>query len=122
MPHPGTDAALALAIANVLIREDQLDRDFIARGTVGFDAYRDEASRFPPERAAEITGVPAEAIRELARSYGSARAPFLRVGNGLQRHTNGGQAVRAIVCLPALVGAFDRPGAAPCGRPSTPSR
>ena len=110
MPRPGTDAALALAIANVLIRDDLLDRDFIARGTVGFDAYRDEASRFPPERAAEITGVPAEAIRELARSYGRARAPFLRVGNGLQRHTNGGQAVRAIVCLPALVGAFDRPG------------
>ena len=110
MPRPGTDAALALAIANVLIREDLVDRGFIVRGTVGFDAYRDEASRFSPERAAAITGVPAEAIWELARSYGRARAPFLRLGNGLQRHTNGGQAVRAIVCLPALVGAFERPG------------
>jgi anaerobic selenocysteine-containing dehydrogenase len=101
---------LALAVAHVLIREDLLDRDFIARGTVGFDAYREEASKFPPERAAEICGVPVETIRELARSYGAARAPFLRIGNGLQRHTNGGQAVRAIICLPALVGAFNRPG------------
>jgi anaerobic selenocysteine-containing dehydrogenase len=109
-PRPSTDAALALGIAHVLIRDGLIDRDYIAARTSGFEAYREEAARFPPERAAEITGIGAHAIRELAQAYGRARAPFIRVGNGLQRHTNGGQAIRAIACLPGLIGAFDRPG------------
>jgi anaerobic selenocysteine-containing dehydrogenase len=109
-PRPGTDAALALAIACVLIQEERLDRAYIEARTFGFDEYRREALRYPPARAGEITGIAPEAIRDLARAYGSARAPFIRVGNGLQRHTNGGQAIRAIACLPGLTGAFARPG------------
>ncbi len=110
MPRPGTDAALALGIAHILIREDLIDRDYIGQCTSGFEAYEAEASRYPPERAAEITGILPRAIQELAQAYGRARAPFIRVGNGLQRHTNGGQAIRAIACLPGLVGAFAKPG------------
>ena len=110
MPRPGTDAALALGVAHVLIRDGLIDREYIGRHTVGFGAYRAEVERFPPERASRITGVACPAIVEFARAYGLARAPFLRVGNGLQRHSNGGQAIRAIICLPALVGAFERPG------------
>jgi len=110
MPRPGTDAALALGVACLLIGEDLIDRAYVESHTFGFEAYRQEALRYPPERAEEITGVPAEAIRDLARAYGRARAPFIRVGNGLQRHTNGGQAIRAIACLPGLVGAYARPG------------
>lgn len=110
MPRPGTDAALALGVACVLIQEGLIDRAYIQARTYGFEAYQQEALRYPPERAGEITGVPAEAIRELARAYGRARAPFIRVGNGLQRHTNGGQAIRTIACLPGLVGSFARPG------------
>jgi anaerobic selenocysteine-containing dehydrogenase len=110
MPRPGTDAALALGVANVLIREGLLDRGYIEQKTLGFDRYRREAERFPPERAAEITGIPPGSIVEFGRAYGRSRAPFLRLGNGLQRYTNGGQAIRAIICLPGLVGAFERPG------------
>jgi anaerobic selenocysteine-containing dehydrogenase len=110
MPRPGTDGALALALAHVLIREGLLDREYIAARTVGFAAYRREVEEFPPERAAEITGIHVAAIEDLARAYGRARAPFIRLGNGLQRHSNGGQAIRAILCLPGLVGAFARPG------------
>lgn len=110
MPRPGTDAGLALGIACVLIQEELVDRAYIQAHTFGFDEYRREALQYPPERAGEITGMAPEAIRALARAYGRARAPFIRVGNGLQRHTNGGQAIRAIICLPALVGAFARPG------------
>jgi anaerobic selenocysteine-containing dehydrogenase len=110
MPRPGTDAALALGVAHVLIRRGLLDRMYIARCTFGFEAYRREAEKYPPERAAEITGIPPAAVEELAHAYGRARAPFIRVGNGLQRHTNGGQTIRAIACLPGLVGAFERPG------------
>jgi anaerobic selenocysteine-containing dehydrogenase len=110
MPRPGTDAALALAIACVLIQEERLDRAYVEARTLGFEAYKEEALKYPPERAGEITGIASEAVRDLARAYGSARAPFIRVGNGLQRHTNGGQAIRAIACLPGLTGAFARPG------------
>ncbi len=109
MPRPGTDTALALGVACVLIREDLIDRAYVEAHTFGFEAYKQEALKYPPERAGEITGIPGEAIRELARAYGRAQAPFIRVGNGLQRHTNGGQAIRAIACLPGLVGAYARP-------------
>jgi len=110
MPRPGTDAALALGVAHVLIRDGLVDHEYIARHTHGFDAYRTEVERFPPERASHITGIASPAIVEFARAYGLAHASFLRLGNGLQRHTNGGQAIRAIICLPGLVGAFDRAG------------
>jgi anaerobic selenocysteine-containing dehydrogenase len=110
MPRPSTDAALALGLAHVLIQDDLIDRAYIDARTFGFEAYREEALKYPPERAGEITGVPPQAIRDLARAYGRARAPFIRIGNGLQRHSNGGQAVRAIACLPGLTGAFARPG------------
>ena len=109
-PRPSTDAALALAVACLLIQEDLIDRAYLEARTFGFDAYKREALQYPPARAGEITGIAPEAIRDLAHSYGSARAPFIRVGNGLQRHTNGGQAIRAIACLPGLTGAFARPG------------
>jgi anaerobic selenocysteine-containing dehydrogenase len=110
MPRPGTDAALALAVAHVLIRDGLIDEGYIRERTSGFAAYRQSAERFPPERAAAVTGIPRTAIEELAAAYGGARAPYIRVGNGLQRHSNGGQAVRAIICLPGLVGAYTRRG------------
>jgi anaerobic selenocysteine-containing dehydrogenase len=110
MPRPGTDAALALGVAHVLIRDGLVDHEYIHRHTHGFDTYRAEAAKFTPERASHITGITCPAIVEFARAYGLARAPFLRLGNGLQRHTNGGQAIRAIICLPGLVGAFARSG------------
>jgi anaerobic selenocysteine-containing dehydrogenase len=110
MPRPGTDAALALGIGCVLIQEDLIDHTYIEARTFGFDEYKREALKYPPARAGEITGIAPEAILDMARAYGSARAPFIRVGNGLQRHTNGGQAIRAILCLPGLTGAFARPG------------
>ncbi len=109
-PRPGTDAALALGVAHVLIRDGLVDDDYIRRSTDGFEAYRAKAERFPPERVSGITGIACPALVGFARAYGLARGPFLRIGNGLQRHSNGGQAIRAISCLPGLVGAFDRPG------------
>ena len=109
-PRPGTDAALALGLACVLIEEELVDRAYIQTHTFGFEEYTREALHYPPTRAGEITGIAPEAILDMARAYGSARAPFIRVGNGLQRHTNGGQAIRAIACLPGLTGAFARPG------------
>lgn len=110
-PMPGTDGALALAIMHVLIRDDLLDHDYIARHTVGFDALRDRAAQFSPARAAQICGIDAEEIEWLAGLYGTLavreRQPVaIRLNYGMQRAHGGGQAVRAVACLPSLVGAW----------------
>ncbi|MEK6711672.1 MAG: molybdopterin-dependent oxidoreductase [Nitrospinota bacterium] len=109
--RPGSDAALALGMMHVLAREGWIDRAYIERKTLGFDALRGRLEAYPPARAEAITGVPAQTIERLAREYARARAPFIRLGIGLSRHTNGAMAVRTIACLPALVGAYDKPGA-----------
>ncbi|WP_449369965.1 molybdopterin-containing oxidoreductase family protein [Thiomonas sp.] len=104
--RPGTDAALAYALMHELIVNDWLDHDYIAQYTVGFAALRERALQWPPERAAEICGVPAEQIRQLARDYGTLAPAAIRLNYGLQRVRGGANAVRAIACLPALVGAW----------------
>jgi anaerobic selenocysteine-containing dehydrogenase len=110
MLRPGSDAALALAMMQVLIAEDLIDRDYIAGHTVGFAQLEKRAAEYPPERAAGITGLEAGAIREVSREYGRARAPYIRTGWGPSRQLRGGMAMRAIALLPALVGALAKPG------------
>src|SRR5262249_31388283 len=109
MIRSGTDGALALGLMHILIREDLLDHEYIARATHGFEALREHVAAYPPERVAAITGLPAGAIIDLARRYGRTRASYLRVGIGLSRHENGGMTCRAIACLPALTGAYAHP-------------
>ncbi len=106
---PGTDAALALGMMHVLIAEDLVDHDYIDRHTIGFEALRGRAAEFPPERVARICGVAPETLVDLARAYGTTRPAAIRVNYGMQRHAGGGNAVRAVACLPALVGAWRDP-------------
>ncbi|HZI84735.1 MAG TPA: molybdopterin oxidoreductase family protein [Casimicrobiaceae bacterium] len=108
-PLPGTDAALALGMMHVLIAENFLDRDYIERYTLGFDALEERVRDYPPQRVAEITGLAVEEIVTLAREYGTIKPAAIRVNYGLQRHAGGGMAVRTIACLPALVGAWRDP-------------
>jgi anaerobic selenocysteine-containing dehydrogenase len=103
---PGTDAALALAIMHELIVNDWLDHDYIDRYTLGWEALRERALSWPAERAAKICGVPAEQIRSLARDWGTTQPAAIRLNYGMQRVHGGGNAVRAIACLPALTGAW----------------
>jgi anaerobic selenocysteine-containing dehydrogenase len=111
MPRPGTDAALALGLMHVLVKEELVDHDYIQKHTVGFDQLRARVlGEYPVGRVSKITGVPEDQIVRLARDYGRARAPFLRIGFALTRHDNGGMAMRTIACLPGLVGAFRKPG------------
>ncbi|KAA3651944.1 MAG: molybdopterin oxidoreductase family protein [Proteobacteria bacterium] len=105
-PLPGTDGAIALAMMQVLIAEDLIDHDYIARYTLGFEALAERVRTCTPEWAAPLTGLPAEAIRQLARDYGSTRPAVIRLNYGLNRCAGGGTAVRNIACLPALVGAW----------------
>ena len=108
-PLPGTDAALALGVMHVLIAEDMLDRDYIARYTLGFEALKQRVLEYPPERVAEITGLRAGEIVSLARDYGTIRPAAIRLNYGMQRHAGGGMAMRTAACLPALVGAWRDP-------------
>ena len=107
---PGTDAALALALMHELIRNDWLDHDYIDRYTLGFDALRERALKWPPARAAAVCGIAPEQIEALARDLGQCQQrgePVgIRVNYGVQRVHGGANAVRAIACLPALTGAW----------------
>jgi anaerobic selenocysteine-containing dehydrogenase len=107
---PGTDAALALGLMHQLITHDWLDHDYIARHTVGWEGLRARALEWPPERVAAVCGITVDEVQTLARDYGeTARSGLpvaIRMNYGLQRVRGGGNAVRAIACLPALVGAW----------------
>jgi anaerobic selenocysteine-containing dehydrogenase len=106
---PGTDAALALAIMHELIVNDWLDHDYIAQYTLGWDALRERALGWTPERASAVCAVPAAQIRSLARDWGTTQPAAIRLNYGMQRVRGGGNAVRAIACLPALTGAWRQP-------------
>jgi anaerobic selenocysteine-containing dehydrogenase len=104
--RPGTDAALALALMHELITHDRLDHDYIAQHTLGWAALRERALQWPPERAAQVCGIAVQQITDLARDYGTTRPAAIRLNYGMQRVRGGGNAARAIACLPALTGAW----------------
>jgi anaerobic selenocysteine-containing dehydrogenase len=104
--RPGTDAALALALMHELIVHHWLDHDYIEQHTLGWPALRERALQWPPSRAAEVCGVPEAQIVSLAHDYGTTRPAAIRLNYGMQRVRGGGNAVRAIACLPALIGAW----------------
>lgn len=107
----GTDAALACGIAHILARDGLLDRDYIAAQTLGFERWAAEVlPNFPPDRVAQITGLPVADVERLAAMYGAAKASLIRLGEGMTRLARGGQALRAVATLPALTGAYGRRG------------
>ena len=107
---PGTDAALALGMMHVLIAEDLVDHDYVAKYTLGYEELKQRVLEWTPERTAETCGITAEEVIELARAYGQTarrgEGAAIRMNYGLQRVRGGGMAVRNIACLPALVGAW----------------
>src|SRR5262245_27027810 len=109
--RPGTDAALALAMMSVIVREQLHDAAFVARHTVGFDALAAHVASLGPDWAAPITGLPADGIASLARRYAASRpAMILLGGSSMHKGGNGWQAARAVGCLPALAGHLGLPG------------
>jgi anaerobic selenocysteine-containing dehydrogenase len=106
---PGTDAALALGLMHLLIAEGRLDRDYIARHTLGFDALAERVAAWTPARTAQICGITEDQVRSLASDYGSLRPAAIRLNYGMQRVYGAGNAVRAVACLPALIGAWRDP-------------
>jgi anaerobic selenocysteine-containing dehydrogenase len=107
----GTDAALALGVMHILVRDGMCDRAYIAEHTLGFERLeREVLPRFPPQRVAAITGLAIGDIERLAMLYGQAKASFIRLGEGMTRLAQGGQALRAVALLPGVTGAYARRG------------
>ncbi|MCL4794677.1 MAG: molybdopterin-dependent oxidoreductase [Bryobacteraceae bacterium] len=109
-PYPGSDLALALGLIHVILRDALEDQEYLARHATGLDSLRERAAQFPPARAAQLTGIPAHEIEQLARAYATASPAAIRLGYGVQRSERGGRAVRAIALLPALTGAWRHAG------------
>lgn len=119
---PGTMAALALGMANVLIKDRQYNRGFVQTSSFGFDSWRDKngtthkgfktlvSQEYYPEKVAEITGVPAAKIVELAREFGAEESALVLAGGEAANSSNGLYTLWAIECLNALKGNFDGKG------------
>jgi len=109
--RPGSDGALALGIMHILAREGWIDQEFMDRYVQGFEQLRTEVlPDYPPAKVSQITGIEVKLLEEMAVRYGKAHAPFIVLGSGLCRYGNGAMTVRTITCLPALVGAWGKPG------------
>ncbi len=111
LPRPGTDGALALAMMHIIDRDGLADGKFISSSVQGYDGLKQAVlPTYDPKYVSEITGIASAVIEEVAKAYGSARAPFIRLGSGLSRYSNGAMTVRAITCLAAVVGAWGKCG------------
>ncbi|KUO48735.1 MAG: formate dehydrogenase [Desulfitibacter sp. BRH_c19] len=111
LTRSGSDGALALGMMQYMVEAGLIDKNFIEQYVSGFDQFKDQVlSDYSLERVSLITGIAVNELESLARQYGEARAPFIVVGSGLSRYGNGAMTVRTITCLPALVGAWAKPG------------
>jgi anaerobic selenocysteine-containing dehydrogenase len=110
-PRPGSDAALALGIAHILVRDNLLDNSFIQKHVLGFEEFSELLDRWDPVRASETCGIPPDFIEKLGRMVGHAKPMTLIPGYGMQRYTNGGQTIRCLLALNILTGNIGKPGA-----------
>ena len=108
--NPGSDIALALAMMHVIIGEGLHDADYVARYTDGFDGLRERVRHWTPQRAAELTGIAAGEIVQLAREYATTRPAAIRLNYGVQRSERGATSVRAVALLPVLTGSWKEVG------------
>jgi anaerobic selenocysteine-containing dehydrogenase len=109
--RPGTDGALALGIGHLLVRDGHVDHEFVARYVHGFEDYRRLVAEYDPQRVASITELAVATIEEIARLFATQRPASIVPGFGMQRYTNSGQTMRAMIALLAITGNVGRPGA-----------
>jgi Anaerobic dehydrogenases, typically selenocysteine-containing len=105
-PKPGTDAALALSVAHVIVAKGLHEEHWLRANSVGWDKLKERLLEYPPQRVAAITGVEAAHIVELAERYATRRPGLIKIADGINRNRNGGQSVRAICTLPALTAQY----------------
>jgi len=108
--RPGTDAALALGMLNVIINEGLIDKEFVDKWTYGFEQLEKRVQEYTPERVAEISWVPAEKIKKAARIYATSKPAILHPGVAIEQHVSTTQTIRALLCMIGITGNFDIPG------------
>ncbi len=109
-PAPGYDIAIVNAMASVILKEDLHDKEFIANKTEGFDEYLKSLKPYTPEYAEELTGVPADDIREAARLYGGANNAAILYCMGITQHSKGTDNVKSLSNLALLAGQLGKAG------------
>ena len=107
---PASDAALALAMMHVMVRDGLVDRDYVVRHAVGFDALVERVRAYSPEAMAATVGLPAEDIERFAREYATTQPSLIRPLIGIEHHRNGAMQFRTLACLPVLSGAWRHRG------------
>lgn len=108
--RPGTDAALALAMLHVIIKEDLIDHEFVSQWCYGYDELKEHVRSYTPQWAETITGVDAELICSTARLYAATPAACIELGNGVEHAPSSNDAIRAVSMMMAITGHLDRPG------------
>ena len=108
--RPGTDAALALGLLNVVVSQGAEDSDYLDRHTKDWTVFRERILEYSPEHVAEITQIPVETIVSLGQRLARTRPTAIRTSMGMQRHAGGGAAIRIINAIPAVTGDWQRPG------------
>ena len=108
--RPGTDAALALGMINVIIEEELYDKEFVEKWTAGFDDLRERAQQYPPEKVAEITWVPEKLIIDAARTYAGNKPSGIQWGLAIDQQITGIPAAAAVTALWTITGNVDVPG------------
>ena len=110
-PKPGTDAAIALSVANYLVQTGQFDKQFVEDHVAGFESFAGSIANWTFAKASAISGVPIELIEEMARDIATVKPMTLIPGYGMQRFSNGGQTIRTLLALSILTGNIGKKGA-----------
>jgi anaerobic selenocysteine-containing dehydrogenase len=107
---PASDAALALAMMHVIVRDGLVDHDYVSQHAVGYEPLVERVRQYPPEKVAERVGLPADEIERFAREYATTQPCLLRVLIGPEHHRNGAMLFRTLACLPVLTGSWRHRG------------
>ncbi|MBA2301837.1 MAG: molybdopterin-dependent oxidoreductase [Acidobacteria bacterium] len=107
---PASDAALALAMTHVMIRDGLVDHDYVSQHAIGYDALADRARQYSPEQVSPTVGLPVDEIERFAREYATTQPSLLRPLIGMEHHRNGAMQLRTLACLPVLSGAWKHRG------------
>jgi len=107
---PGRDVALLNAMLHTIIAEDLVDRQYIQANVDGYEALAEKVKDFSPEAMADICGVPADQIRDVARTYARAERAIIFWGMGISQHVHGTDNSRALIALALVTGHIGRPG------------
>lgn len=108
--RPGTDAALAYGMARVIVKANLQDTEYLGRMARGFEEFMQVAEEWTPQKVEAVTSVPAETVERIALDFARAKTSFIRTSYGITRHPGGASALRSIILLPAITGAWKHKG------------